>query len=157
MKTIFGILLFLLGSALHAEESDSQKIEKLLGEFSNSIATKEQNAFLNLFYSEQVLWLAVVNDADVKSGQKVNLHDQREFIRWVVTDPQPKEVRFSNLSIQTDGDVASVYCDYAFYLNRKMTNFGKEIFNLVRTQDGWKIAAISFSSVQPTDDNQSPN
>lgn len=147
MKIVIYLLFTLLASNIYAKTENQQDIEQVLSEFSESISNKNRENFLNLFYSNKVLWLAVVDDEDLEDfDEKVNLYDKNGFIDWVVSDKQTKEVRFSNMIIHSNGDVASVYCDYAFYLNHEITNYGKETFTLVRTKDGWKISAIAFSS-----------
>lgn len=147
MKIVIYLRFTLLASNIYAKTENQQDIEQVLSEFSESISNKKRENFLNLFYSNKVLWLAVVDDKDLEDfDEKVNLYNKNGFIDWVVSDKDPKEVRFSNIIINSNGDVASVYCDYAFYLNHEITNYGKETFTLVRTKDGWKISAIAFSS-----------
>ncbi len=41
------------------------------------------------------------------------------------------------------GSVAAVWAEYDFHLNGKLTHCGIDSFNLLKTADGWKIAAIS--------------
>ena len=139
---------------LDDKTSDYLGIKKLLNNFEKSISGKNKGDFLNLFYSNEVIWLAVVSDADLVEYKKkdpkqlkVNDHNHIDFINWVVSDPEPKQVKFSNVNIQADGNVASIYCDYAFYLNGDKTNSGKETFTLVCTSQGWRISGIAFSRI----------
>jgi hypothetical protein len=44
-----------------------------------------------------------------------------------------------NLKIQIDGDFASAWCDYAFYLDHTFSHCGVDVFHLFKSKDGWKI------------------
>lgn len=147
MKVVVFFISLFMSLNVNASIDNKKDIESILSEFSQAVSDKKKEQFLSLFYSDKVIWLVVVPDKDLKEkDEKVNLHDQNGFIDWVVSDKQSKEVRFSNIHIMTDGDVASVFCDYTFYLDNKATNYGKETFTFVRTKSGWKILAIAFSS-----------
>ena len=39
-----------------------------------------------------------------------------------------------------DGDLAVVSGRYTFYVGDKFSHCGKDVFNLLRTEAGWKIA-----------------
>ena len=45
-----------------------------------------------------------------------------------------------------DGTIASVYFDFAFVIDGKPENQGRETWQLVKASDGWKIVAITYSS-----------
>jgi len=47
--------------------------------------------------------------------------------------------------IDTNGTVASVWFDFDFLVDGKVTNQGSETWQLVRTDDGWKINAMLYS------------
>jgi len=55
----------------------------------------------------------------------------------------------SNLSIDTDGEIASVSFDYSYLTNTKMINWGKEQWQLVRTESGWKIFSVVYTIRNP--------
>lgn len=56
-------------------------------------------------------------------------------------DPQ-----HSNVQIHTDGTIASVYLNFVFVIHGKPENQGSETWQLVKASNGWKIAAITYSS-----------
>ncbi|MBL0739594.1 hypothetical protein [Chryseolinea lacunae] len=41
--------------------------------------------------------------------------------------------------VQLDGDLAQVWCDYAFYLGNTFSHCGVDAFQLHKGKDGWKI------------------
>lgn len=58
---------------------------------------------------------------------------------------EEREETFSNLRIDTDGEIAPVSFDYTFLANGKKTNWGREMWQLVRTEDGWKIFSVVYT------------
>ena len=48
-----------------------------------------------------------------------------------------------NMKTQIDGDFAQIWCDYAFYLDKRFSHCGVDAFHLVRTTSGWKIFHIA--------------
>ena len=51
-----------------------------------------------------------------------------------------------DLQLSSDGTTASVYFDYVFLTDGKKQNRGSETWVLVKGTDGWRIAAITYSS-----------
>lgn len=56
-------------------------------------------------------------------------------------DPQ-----HTNVHRHTDGIVTSVYFFFVFMIDGEAENYWSESWQLVKGIDGWKIAAISYSS-----------
>ena len=44
-----------------------------------------------------------------------------------------------NVKVQIDGDLAQVWCDYAFYVDKTFSHCGVDAFQLHKGKDGWKI------------------
>lgn len=60
---------------------------------------------------------------------------------------KPKEKTYSepiwNEQIHQDGDYAVVWVDYAFYLGDDFSHCGVDMFQLIQTEDGWKIFGLT--------------
>jgi hypothetical protein len=52
----------------------------------------------------------------------------------------------THLQENSDGTIASVYFDFVFLVDGKEENRGSETWVLVKGTDGWRIAAITYSS-----------
>jgi GH15 family glucan-1,4-alpha-glucosidase len=76
----------------------------------------------------------------------VNTKDTwRAFIDGIAADNESKEETFRNLRIDTDGDIATVWFDYSFHAGGRETNHGREAWQLVNTDDSWKIISVIYS------------
>ena len=71
------------------------------------------------------------------------------FIDGIVSSPRSSEEVFSGVRIDTDGDIASVAFDYRFLSDGRQTNWGREMWQLVRTEEGWKIISVVWTIHDP--------
>jgi hypothetical protein len=76
---------------------------------------------------------------------KVLPSTSKEFIESIANDKSDSQERFSNIRINGDGAVASVYFDFVFESDGNPENIGSESWLLVRTDKGWKISSIVYS------------
>jgi len=51
--------------------------------------------------------------------------------------------------VHVSGPIAMVWYPYDIYVDGEWSHCGVDIFNLVRTNDGWRIAALVWSVEQP--------
>ena len=52
-------------------------------------------------------------------------------------------------SVRVSGSVAMVWYPYDIYLDGDWLHCGVNVFSLLRSDDGWKIASITYSADQP--------
>ena len=45
--------------------------------------------------------------------------------------------------VQVDGNLASVWVEYSFYIGPRLSHCGVDAFQLARDASGWKIVAIA--------------
>lgn len=74
------------------------------------------------------------------------LASRHAFLDFVGSTPSAIEENFHHVRIETDGSVASAYFIFEFLIDGKLENRGAETWQLVKTDDGWKIAAMLYSS-----------
>jgi hypothetical protein len=171
MKTTAAALCLAMGLFLAIPQQASaqdaahsrQQIESVIETFRTAIIKKDKENFLKLFLNEKITWSGVTTDASIKMlydsrpkpemgpPAKVFTSNPREFIEMIAGDRMPAEETFANVRIDTDGEVAQVWFDYNFMMGSYRGNWGKESWQLVRTDKGWKIAAVVWSQeINPT-------
>lgn len=98
-------------------------------------------------------WFNVLSDTAYASARaknpaatKVRPWTFQQFAKVVSSSRSRLDPEHSNLRILTDGTVASVYFNFVFLIDGKPENQGSETWQLVKGSDGWKIAAITYSS-----------
>ena len=81
----------------------------------------------------------------LRQGEPVLRTDSLEAFLRAVGTPRTEvwDERVSNLEIRTDGELATAWMDYAFYLDNRFSHCGVNALQLFRTRDrGWQIIQI---------------
>lgn len=141
--------------ALPDTSAETGQIERIIEAFRTSIRDKDKARFLALFLPGVTTWQSVKSDEALErirpqqpEAVKVKLNPEsnyRSFIEKIVTNAERTEEKFSNLKIETDGEIAVVTFDYSFHSGERETNRGKEAWQLVKTGEGWKILSVIWS------------
>lgn len=136
-----------------ATAQDTVDVQHVMDAFHESVVTHNGARLSTLFLTEGSTWLNVLSDeayarAKQKSPNvpKVRVSSYKDFAKFVTSSQARLDPQHSNLKIHTDGTIASVYFDFSFKINGKEENRGNETWQLVRGADGWRIAAITYSS-----------
>ena len=162
MVLALALFLFPIAYAAPMSPRDDTAIHAVIEDFRSAIVEKDKAKFLDLFLHDGATWQAVTSDerlAQARSrepGVAKAAFDPGQgpeaFIDGIVRDPKRNEETFANVSIDTDGDAASVGFDFTYVRDGRVTNAGREFWLLVRTDAGWKIAAVVFSRNTPAAD-----
>lgn len=149
------LLSFPLFAGAAPQEAAVRDVEAVVEAFRTSIIEKDKARFQKLFLHDGITWQSVAGDAMLQRFRQKNpkavkakfepKYDMRSFIDGIVEDKAKTEETFRNVKIDTDGDIASVWFDYAFLEDGRETNRGKEAWHLVNTGEGWKIVSVVWS------------
>jgi hypothetical protein len=129
------------------------EIEGVMGAFHRAVASHDGTRVSAMFIEEGSTWFNVLSDvayararAKNPSALKVRHSSFQEFAKFVSSSHASLDPQHSNVQIRTDGTIASAYFNYVFLIDGKPENQGSETWQLVKTSEGWKIAAITYSS-----------
>ncbi len=162
MKRLF--LLISLTIVIYSVQTYGKKMQhdansdimQIVNKFTAAIIEKNESEFINLFYEKSIPWLGVhgyKRQSKVTSDIAIDKGSHLTFIAWVRAQPEIIEEKFSNIRIISDNDIASVYFDYSFHIGEHKSNWGEESWQLVKTSEGWKISAVTYSvNLIPIDD-----
>lgn len=142
------------GRVLDNDASTAQaQIEHVVERFQTAIIAHDKVALEGMFLAEGGSWFQVLGEEayqQIKTKKpdlgRFHADSYQHFAEFVGASKQAVEEKFSNVRIQTDGAVASVYFDFAFLVDGKVNNVGSETWQLVNTGEGWKISAVAYSS-----------
>jgi ketosteroid isomerase-like protein len=149
------LLSFVLAACLAApaRAADADAIRQVVQQFQSAIVARDGKTLGSLFVQDGGSWLSVLDDAayaDAKAhdpaAKKLMPSTWQKFADFVQHSAKPIEERFHDVRIDTNGTVASVWFDFDFLVDGKVTNRGSETWQLVRTDDGWKIQAMLYSA-----------
>jgi hypothetical protein len=149
----FAALLLFISAPCLAEGSPKAQVQQVVDSFQASLKAKDTKALGDLFLPETKAWITTLGEPSftkVKAKHpevtRYKAGSLQEFTDFVGKAKGSVEERFHNVRIETDGSVASVYFDFEFLMDGTVGNHGAETWQLVRTDNGWKIAAMLYSS-----------
>jgi len=163
MKILPALLLFSLVAsppvfAHSGPERDVVAIEKVVESFRTSLINKDKPTYMSLFFSdkpEQIGWQFVSEDTrlehirktkpDAIKARRIPGNNFISLIDGAVAAKEPREETIANLRIETDGEIASASFDNSFLANGRKTNWGREMWQLLRTEQGWKIYSVVYT------------
>lgn len=138
--------------AAGARAADVAAIQKVVEQFKAAIIAHDGKTLANLFLQDHDSWLSVADEATwakMKAhnpqARKVLPSSWKKFSDFIRDANKPVEERFYNVRIDTNGVVASVWFDFDFLIENKVTNRGSESWQMVRAEDGWKISSMLYS------------
>lgn len=130
-------------------------IRALVEAFRASIVEKDKPRFLALFAPGPVTWQSVDSDDALERRRKQQPDALKvrfnpgsthlTFIDSIVSDPKRIEETFERIRIDSDGDIASVAFDYRFIAGGVESHHGQESWQLLRTDQGWRIVSVIWS------------
>lgn len=134
-------------------EADVRAIRAVVEQFQAAIIAHDGNAIGSLFLQEHDSWLSLPDAPlwkDVRArnpaATRVIVGSWRKFADFVAHSTVPIEERFYNVRIDTNGTVGSVYFDFEFLMDGKVSNRGSETWQVMQGDDGWKITSMLYSN-----------
>ena len=139
-------------SAAGPHAADVKAIQTIVGQFKAAIVAHDGKTLGSLFVQGHDSWLSVADEAKWAQARaldpqarKVFPSSWKKFAEFIEHADKPVEERFYNVRIDTNGAVASVWFDFDFLIDGKVTNRGSESWQMVRAEDGWKISSMLYS------------
>lgn len=142
----------------HGDPASVAAIRKVVEAFRTAILSKDKPTYLALFFSDQperVGWQAVVDDALLArirttkpDAIKARHRPENNFLALidsVVASPKTEEEEILDLTVDTDGEIATAAFNYRYLSAGALENFGREQWQLVRTEQGWKIFSVTYT------------
>ncbi|MCX8532930.1 nuclear transport factor 2 family protein [Chryseobacterium luquanense] len=133
MKKVFLVLILFLNCLCFGQNLEENQVKETI----NNLFTGMKNAdakMLNSAFSENAILQTISKDGTVKTD------DLKNFLTSVSNSSKNDlDERINFVSIQIDGNLASVFTPYEFYFKGKFSHCGANSFQLVKQNNLWKI------------------
>jgi len=134
-KLLVVLLLFSLN--LIGQENEKVFIMKTISTVFEAMKTND-STLLKSSFTQNPNTFTLYTD----QNGKTNL-TKGNFKRFVSAVGQPKEHVWNepiwNEKVEIDGNLASVWVDYAFYIDEQFSHCGVDAFHLIKVEGSWKI------------------
>lgn len=137
------MLLILLASCIStafAQANEQEAVKKVVNNLFTAMRTSDTTLLKSVFAPEMILQ-SVVNKRD--GSIELVTEKAAAFIKSIGTPH--KEVydeRIVITDVKVDGPLASVWAPYKFYVGSTFSHCGVNVFQLMKTTDGWKVIYI---------------
>jgi hypothetical protein len=140
-------------AVLAGNSSDTVDVQHVIDAYHEAVLSHDGTRLAHLFLPQGGMWLNVLSDdayarAKAKSPDavKIRVGNYADFAKLVSNSKANFNPTHTHLQQSSDGSIASVYFDFVFLADGKEQNRGSETWVLVKGSDGWRIAAMTYSS-----------
>ena len=141
MKKLILCTLMLLSLKSYAQQTERDAIKQTVNTMFNAIR-RGDSTLLRSTFAMGIVFHSVANKKDGTVSLETENPD--DFIKMVGTPHKGiYDERITFADIKIDGPLASVWAPYKFYLGNTFSHCGVDVFQLMKTKDGWKIIYIA--------------
>ncbi|MDB5086316.1 MAG: hypothetical protein JWR09_310 [Mucilaginibacter sp.] len=132
--------LLLISISTFAQQSATDSVKQSINTMFDAMRKSDSTLLKSVFAKEMILQSVSTN----KEGKAVISTDSANDFAKAIGTPHAAiyDERITYGDIKIDGDLASVWAPYKFYLGDKFSHCGVDVFSLMKTAGGWKIIYI---------------
>ena len=136
------ICLTIMTTAVPAEPEEDAVLA-IADQALERISAEDSAGLADLMIEEAMIYIGVVTDG-IYSVRTRNYEDVR-------TNPIEAELeeRGWNPTVMVSGTIAMVWYPYDIYVDGEWSHCGIDVFNMIRTNEGWRIAVLQYNVQQP--------
>jgi hypothetical protein len=138
-KLIVFVLAFLALTEIHAQENRKEEaIKNVIDSFFEGLHYGDSSKIRTTIHKD----LKIQTTSSTKDGIKVLRTQKAKDFLIAIANKKPENTYFEKLlsyDIKIDGNLASVWTPYEFYLNEKFSHCGANSFQLFDNNGRWEI------------------
>jgi hypothetical protein len=121
-------------------QSDHDAVKSVISSLFEGMKTKNPEMIIHAFHKEAIMH-TVINGAE---ETRLGSNSVNDFVNRIATTPAETQLeeRILDYQISIDGDLASAWTPYEFYINDSFSHCGVNSFQLIKMEQGWKITYI---------------
>ncbi|MEP0987712.1 nuclear transport factor 2 family protein [Ekhidna sp.] len=137
MKKLIVILFYCFYLTSFSQENGKKDIMQVINNVFEAMRTSDSTLLKSSFVEKPNTFTSFIN----QEGKSTLVTG--DFQRFINAVGQPKDQVWNepiwNEKVEVDGNLASVWVDYAFYVDDQFSHCGVDAFHLIKQEDGWKI------------------
>jgi len=139
-KLLFFSIILLTSFKTFAQQTDQEAVKQTVNTMFDAMR-KGDSTLLRSTFHPKIVFEGVANKKD--GSVALDIDNPNDFLKAVGTSHKEtwdEQIIFKDIRI--DGDLASVWAPYKFYLGKTYSHCGVDVFTLMRTAAGWKIIYV---------------
>ncbi|SHK56120.1 nuclear transport factor 2 family protein [Epilithonimonas mollis] len=133
---ITSLILILISSLLFAQKTEEQLVKLTVNQLFIGMRNSD-SLLIKQSFSKNAVLQTITKNGEVKNE---SINDFAVSISKADKQSMEERISFSNILI--DGNLASVWTPYEFYYKGQFSHCGVNSFQLVKSNDAWKIQYI---------------
>jgi hypothetical protein len=140
MKKILVLFMLLSAYVFPLQAQEEKLVEEVISTLFVGMKTKNPDLVRPAFHPEAIMQTVVSGE----SGASLGSNSVQDFINRIATTPDNTvlDEKILEYQIKIDGQMASAWTPYEFYVNDTFSHCGVNSFQLIKTPEGWKITYI---------------
>lgn len=138
-KTVLWLFLMVSGLTINAQsKSQKEAVKKTIDTFFEALHKGDSTLMATVLHKT----LNVQTTRDTREGKNILISESREKLLKSIASKKPENTYLEKLlsyDIKIDGNLASAWTPYEFYLNGSFSHCGANSFQLYDDNGTWKI------------------
>ena len=143
--------LFCLDAAIADETEDRAAVVDMVQAFFDAMTDRDVDAMRSILTSDGIFY----GYREGPDGFEIARPTHQSFIEGIAQGDRKLIERFWDPQVLLHGRMAAVWTPYDLYVDGEFSHCGIDNFNLLKTDEGWKITGIVFS-MEPENCSESP-
>ncbi len=141
MKPLLFALAVVFGTSKYAcAQNEKMEVLQVAQNLLDAIEKGDTTSFRAVFLPN-----AMIYTVRQKDGQPISAN-RSPFTDTFRADAKIKErMKNKGVEVQVHGNIAQVWAPYNLWINDKFSHCGIDVFTLLKTASGWRIAALSYT------------
>ncbi|WP_304516687.1 nuclear transport factor 2 family protein [Cecembia rubra] len=140
MKKILVLVLSFLFVIQTLQAQEEKEVEKVIASMFEGMKNKDPEMVKMSFHPEASMQTVIAGE----SGARLGSNSVADFVNRIAATPvgTTLDERILEYQIKIDGQMASAWTIYEFYVNDSFSHCGVNSFQLINTPEGWKITYV---------------
>lgn len=136
----FCFLLLISTLSLAQPASEKKEVLQVVGQFFDALEKQDTLAWNNVFLKDARNYFIGLRNDTLRAG----MQDPFNF-RFRKGQIIKERMRDKGVSVQIHEKIAMVWAPYDLWVNDTYSHCGVDVFTLLKTSAGWKVASCSFT------------
>lgn len=141
MNAVVALLFLTIGTSAAQKEDEKSAVLAIVQQFFDTMTSRDVEAARRVLMPEARMFS--VRDQNGQSAVRASAVDG--YLKGLGEGKQTNRERMWEPDVRIHGGIASVWTPYDFWVDGKFSHCGIDIFDLVKTAEGWKIGTITYT------------